>query len=67
MDVNDKLLGLMVAELAEMDVQKVANALIKQDSNFADALSMITSFTLQDNQMTVDKFLTQPNVSKETQ
>tara|TARA_R110000824_G_scaffold133163_1_gene295827 strand:- start:2130 stop:2333 length:204 start_codon:yes stop_codon:yes gene_type:complete len=66
MDVNDKLLGLMVAELAEMDVQKVANALIKQDSNFADALSMITSFTLQDNQMTVDKFLTQPNVSKET-
>ena len=56
----------MVAELAEMDVQKVANALIKQDSNFADALSMITSFTLQDNQMTVDKFLTQPNVSKET-
>jgi len=66
MDVNDKLLGLMAAELVEMDVQKVANALIKQDSNFADALSMITSFTLQDNQMTVDQFLTQPNVSKET-
>ena len=66
MDVNDKLLGLMAAELAEMDPHKVAKELIKTNAIFADNLATITNFTLQDNQMSVDKFLNQHNVSKET-